>query len=181
MSSVQTDRVKTMLPSEALNRAFNFTGAHLPEVDESVVGDKSFESHAVRAGNIGLLLPDDRISELVENATVCRLPNTAAWFNGVISLRGNMIPVFDLHELFAINHGSLKRRLIAIGESETAVAFWVDDFPKLITITGEDDKTSSPPIPPLLRAHIHKYFIKDGQVWVDWRIESFFKALGKML
>jgi len=181
MSTVLADKPITMLPSEALNREFDLANVSFAEVDTSLEQFQTITTHSVLVGNIGLLLPNDKVSELVDKMTVCRLPNTAAWFNGVTTVRGNMIPVFDLHELFEINHENVKRRLIVVGETETAVAFWVDDFSQLITLTGEDNMGNTPPIPLLIKDHSREYYLKDGQVWVDWNFESFFTMLGKML
>lgn len=170
-----------MLPSEALNREFDLVNASLAELGAPTEQNQSVTTHSVLIGNIGLLLPDDEVSELVEKMDVCRLPNTSAWFNGVTNVRGSMIPVFDLHELFAIDYERLQRRLIVVGESENAVAFWVDDFPQLITLTSEDKMGSTPPIPSLIKEYAREYYLRDDQIWVDWNIESFFTTLGKML
>lgn len=172
---------RLMLPSEALNRNFELPdglmpGQLSPEQDAGLI-----DTHAVLVGNIGLLLPIDEISELIEDPAVCRLPNTSTWFSGITSVRGNMIPVFDLHELFDINYGDLKRRLIVVGDNETAVAFWVDDFPQIVSLGAVDEMTSAPPIPSLIRDHSRNYYRKEEQIWVDWNIETFVTTLGAML
>ena len=169
-----------MLPSEALKREFVLDDA--PQSQQRLVAEtESITTHGVLIGNIGLLLPRHEISELVNNLEVCRMPNTSTWFNGVTSLRGNMIPLFDLHALFDIVHENGNRRMIIVGEGETAVAFWVDDMPRMISLTADDNMTSKPPIPQLIRDHSRKFFLKDGQIWVDWDVQSFFKALGSLL
>jgi len=181
MSTVLAETTRLMLPSEALKRKFELPdglmpGQLAPEQDAGLI-----DTHAVLVGNIGLLLPGDEISELVENPAVCRLPNTSTWFSGITSVRGNMIPVFDLHELFDIAFGNLKRRLIVVGENETAVAFWVDDFPQIVSLGDADEMTSTPPIPSLIRDHSRNFYRKDEQIWVDWKIETFVTTLGEML
>ena len=170
-----------MLPSEALSREFVLPDApeagRIPTFGES----RDVTTHGVLVGNIGLLLPRQEVSELVTGLTVCRLPNTSAWFDGVTSVRGNMIPLFDLHELFDIAHEGIKRRSIIVGEGDTAVAFWVEDMPRMVSLTAEDGMTSVPPIPPLIRDHSRKFYLKEGQVWVDWDVQSFFTTLGNLL
>ena len=137
--------------------------------------------HAVLVGSIGLLLPADEISELVERARVCRLPNTSTWFSGITSVRGSMIPVFDLHELFDIAFERKQRRLIVVGEHEKAVAFWVDGFPSIVSLGDDEQESSAPGIPSLIREHAREYFIKDGQAWVDCNIEGLVTTLGEMI
>lgn len=181
MSTVLADTNRHLLPSEALNRGFEFADGMQPgQLDEA--RDAGYISpHAVLVGNLGLLLPDDEVCELIEDPEVCRLPNTSTWFSGITSVRGNMIPVFDMHELFDIVHEHLHRRMIVVGENEKAVAFWVDDFPRIVTLSEEDDVASTPPIPSLIREHARKYYLRDEQIWVDWNIETFVTTLGEML
>ena len=181
MNPDEFERQSPMLPSEALSRQFVLPDApqenSIPAFSES----RDITTHGVLVGNIGLLLPRHEVSELVAGLTVCRLPNTSAWFDGVTSVRGNMIPLFDLHLLFDIAHQGVKRRTIIVGEGETAVSFWVDDMPRMVSLTSDDGMTSVPPIPPLIRDHSRKYYLKDGQIWVDWDVQSFFTTLGNLL
>jgi len=169
-----------MLPSEALSREFVVSDAQQPQ-QRRAAESGNINSHGVLVGNIGLLLPRQEISELVNNLAICRMPNTSTWFNGVTSLRGNMIPIFDLHALFDISCQDIKRRTIIVGEGETAVAFWVDGMPRMVSLTTEDSMTSVPPIPTLIRDHSRRYYLKEGQIWVDWDVQSFFTTLGGML
>ena len=170
-----------MLPSEALNREFVLPDAPETERREEFFVSGDITAHGVLVGNIGLLLPRREVSELVDNLSVCQLPNTAGWFNGVASVRGNMIPVFDMHLLFDIAIETKRRRMIIVGENETAVAFWVDQMPRMVALTLDDSMTSVPPIPPMIRDHSRKYFLKDGQIWVDWDVQAFFTTLGNLL
>lgn len=148
---------------------------------DALEDDRGLPRHTVMVGNIGLILPHEEVSELIEKVSVCGLPNTRAWFAGITSIRGNMIPVFDLHELFAIERPAAGRRLIAVGENRTAAAFWVDYFPRLLVFADDELTTSEPPIPPLIREHARRYFLQDEQTWVEWDCKAFFAALGEQL
>ncbi len=170
-----------MLPGETLNQDLESGGDLLFDLGGAIEDDQGLHRHTVLIGKIGLVLPANEVSELIEKAAVCPLPNTQSWFDGVTSIRGNMIPVFDLHELFAIEEPAAGRRLIVVGENETAAAFWVDDFPRLLAFSDEDVTSTEPPIPLLLRQHARQYFRKDGQTWAEWDFKSFFAALGEQL
>ena len=169
-----------ILPSDALNREFALDEEAIPAA--SVVrGIASITTHAVRVGDIGLLLPAAEVSELVDRFPVCKLPNTPEWFSGVSSLRGNITPIFDLHELFGASVTSAKRRAIVIGSGETSVAFWVDGMPRMVVLGMEDDLSGDPPLPDFIKNHASRYFLKDAQLWIEWNVRQFFTALGKML
>ena len=169
-----------ILPSEALNREFVLDDQAMAQSGSSVEAI-SVTTHAVVIGDIGLLLPSDEVSELVERLPVCKLPNTPAWFSGVTSLRGNITPVFDLHELFGVPVKSSKRRFIVIGSGETAISFWVDEMPCMVVLGGEDLMAGDPPLPDLIRNHASRFFLQNNQIWVDWNVGQFFTSLGKLL
>ncbi|UCH39244.1 MAG: chemotaxis protein CheW [Gammaproteobacteria bacterium] len=170
-----------MLPVETLNQDPGSGGELLFDLGGAIEDDQDLQRHTVLVGSIGLVLPADEISELIEKAVVCELPNTPSWFNGVTSIRGNMIPVFDLHELFSIEQPAAGRRLIVVGENEIAAAFWVDDFPRLLAFADEDVTSIEPQVPSLIREHARQYFMNDGEAWVEWDFKSFFAALGEQL
>jgi twitching motility protein PilI len=169
------------LPSEALNREFVLGDEPVLEQSQPEQEYQVITTHAVRVGNIGLLLPSNEESELIENLPVCRLPNTPTWFNGVISLRGNMIPVFDVHELLGFEGKGKERKLIIVGVTETAAAFWVDEMPRMVMVTSDDSTRSSLPLPQLIKDHSRNYFLKDEQIWIGWDVKAFFTALGNLL
>lgn len=170
------------LPVDDASKQDLVTGEDLLfDLGAAVGDDHDLQVHTVLIGNIGLVLPKHEISELIDRPAVCRLPNTLSWFDGVISVRGSMIPVFDLHQLFSIEAPAGKRRLIVVGQNETAAAFWVDDFPRLLVLDDDDVTTAEPPLPSLIRAHAQRFFLKEDQAWVEWDVQAFFSALGEKL
>ena len=169
-----------MLPNDALT--LDIALGEMPQAEDArAIESDEVTSHGVLVGNIGLLLPRQQVSELVNNLAICRLPNTSAWFDGVTSLRGNMIPVFDLHVLFDIAHQGIARRTIVVGQGERAVAFWVDQMPRLVALSSEDLMSEVPSLPQLIADQCEEYYLKEGQIWVDWNVDEFFSSLGSML
>ncbi len=181
MSSAYAQQEHGLLPDEAPNPDLASGEDLLFDLGAAIDDDHDLQVHTVMIGNIGLVLPKSEVSELIERPAVCRLPNTLPWFDGVISVRGSMIPVFDLHELFAIEAPAGKRRLIVVGQNETAAAFWVDDFPRLLVLADEDSTATEPPLPALVREHARSFYLKHEQAWVEWDAQAFFTALGEKL
>lgn len=172
------------LPSEVLNRKFELADAPVDAAAGHVQSSgklQAITTHAVMVGNIGLLLPQNEVSELAENLSVCRLPNTPTWFNGVTSIRGNMIPVFDVHELFGVEGKGKGRKMIIVGSGETAAAFWIDAMPLMIKVSSDDMMNSSPPLPQIIRECSRRCYLKDDQTWIDWDVKQFFHNVGSRL
>ncbi len=172
------------LPSEVLNRNFELTDAPVEAVVEQVQSSEKYlaiTTHAVMVGNIGLLLPKNEVSELAENLSVCRLPNTPTWFSGVTSIRGNMIPVFDVHELFGVKGRGKDRKMIVVGIGETTAAFWIDEMPAMVMVTSDDMMSNIPPLPQIIKDFSRNYYLKDDQTWIDWDVNQFFNNVGSRL
>ena len=68
-----------------------------------------------------------------------------------------------------------------MGVTETAAAFWVDEMPRMVMVTSDDTTRSSLPLPQLIKDHSRNFFLKEDQIWIDWDVNSFFSALGKLL
>ena len=181
MNPAQAQLEQAQLAEAASNQELPAGESLLFDLGTTVDDDHDLQVHSVLIGNIGLVLPKHQVSELVDRPSVCRLPNTLSWFDGVISVRGSMIPVFDLHVLFSIEPPDGKRRLIVVGQNETAAAFWVDDFPRLLVLRDEDETSKEPPLPSLIRGHASRFYQKDEQAWVEWDVQAFFTALGERL
>lgn len=169
------------LPSEILNQGFVLDDSSVEEQIQAAEKFWAITTHGVVIGNIGLLLPQDRVSELIENVSICRLPNTSPWFQGITSVRGNMVPVFDLHQQLGMPATDTERKMIMVDSGETAAMFWIDYMPRLVMVTSDDMMPGRPPLPQLIADHARNFYLKDDQIWIDWDIRAFFTSLGTKL
>ena len=120
---------KLLRPSEALNR---FVPA---EQLGSVWAEQETEQtrYGFYTGNVGLIADLDKGSEVITEFKLCAIPNTPPWFSGVINLRGNLVPVFDLAILFEAETGASKKKyLIVIGKGDQAAGVLVDKLPTIL-------------------------------------------------
>ena len=88
--------MELMTPSSALTKPFiGINNTSNQEVDSE--NNESGSFHSFNIGPIGLLIPAETISELVEEVAFCQLPNTNTVLHGMANIRGKIIPIFDLH------------------------------------------------------------------------------------
>jgi len=73
------------------------------------------------------------------------------------------------------------RKLIVVGNGETACAFWVDEMPRMVMVTSDDSMSSVPPLPQMIKNHSRGYFYKNEQIWIAWDVQEFFQNLGSRL
>lgn len=85
-----------------------------------------------------LLLPEGLRMEVLMDAAVVRVPNTRAWFHGVISLRGVLLPLFDLGTWAGLREDRLASpQIVSIGSGPQACALRSDGMPMLLQVSAD--------------------------------------------
>lgn len=133
-----------------------------------------------QVGELGFMVPIDFFCELLDKYQVNRLPNVQPWFHGLINLRGNLVPVFDLK--MVLNKDAVdnkKRHLFVIGRGEKAVALWIDTYPEILALADMRPQKSPPELPPFLQRLLSRSFTLGGKTWLECDLDGLFTALGK--
>jgi purine-binding chemotaxis protein CheW len=80
-------------------------------------------------------IPISQVKEIIRYNRAAKMPNTPAYMDGIINLRGKVISVIDLIEKFAlaVEKGSDKQALIveAVGQE---VGLWVNSVTEVIRL-----------------------------------------------
>ena len=161
-----------LMPTEALNRF------QLAEDDLLTrrAPDVETKRYGVRLGSIGMLLPRDTVSEVLADEVIYPIPNTAPWFSGIINLRGNLVPVFELRQLLDTEVEPGRNQMIAVvDKGENALGFEIDGFPD--SVNTEDPLTQMPPLPGILQEFAKGAFLSDDTVWLDMDVRDFVGSL----
>jgi len=165
-------RDEWLSPHAALNR---FNPPEVIEVDTlpSQVAPTRF---GFRAGNIGLLVEQNTVSEVLEKLPVYPIPNTPLWLLGVMNVRGNLVPVFDLHQLLQTGASTSKNPTgLMLGKGEDALIILIDGLPQALNLSRRLKQL--PPMPKVLKGHIHTAYTKDGSIWLDFDHRGLFRVL----
>ncbi|WP_062152458.1 chemotaxis protein CheW [Beggiatoa leptomitoformis] len=161
-------------PSEALNRPLT----RQQETTQITGQLEVLRRLGFHVGNIGLLIAQNATSELIEVSSICPIPNTASWLLGLINLRGNLVPIFDLNLLLGLeNRVSKKNMLLILGRGETAGAIILDKLPQHVTFVNSDKLDSLPPLPAVLKPFATNGYEKNGEVWFNFDHQGFFESL----
>ena len=167
---------KLLSPSEALNR-------FIPtEQLGSAWSEQQIEEsrYAFTVGNVGLIADINAGSEVITEFNLCAIPNTPAWFAGVINLRGNLIPVFDLSLLFdKENQHSKNKYIIIVGKQEQAAGILTEKLP--VVLRNPDTLSEIPDVPEILKDHVRTAYKQEDTVWLEFEHEPFFDEIGKQI
>ncbi|WP_069471095.1 chemotaxis protein CheW [Candidatus Marithrix sp. Canyon 246] len=165
-----------LAPSQALNRSF------LHQTDESIPTEEVSRRLGFLIGNLGFVIANKTMSELSEMLSISPIPFTANWFIGLMNLRGNLIPVFDLYKLLDFEHAKVKKpMLVILGENETAGAIVIHSLPTHLNFVKSEQLTHLPPLPAILQPYMNNGYDQNGQIWLQFDHLGFFQYLASKL
>lgn len=164
------DRTRPLLsPGDAL--------ARFDPPKEELGGNDSYavaQRYGFHVGGIGLLIRPDTVAEMFEQATIFPIPNASPWLRGLINLRGNLVPVYDLRMLLeaADENEQPAQRLLILDRGDNMVGLLIDGLPQAIRGTGKP--THIPPLPSALKRHVSEAYAGDGTIWLEFDHRGFF-------
>lgn len=79
------------------------------------------------------------VQEIIKVLTITRVPRAGRFIEGVINLRGNVIPVFDLHKRFGVppTEDAGEARIIVFQFEDTRAGIIVDGVSEVMRIDGD--------------------------------------------
>ncbi len=159
-------------PNAALAHFEPPEGTHLTANEE--VRKEVRARYGFRVGELGLLIDPDAGSEVLAMPTVATLPGSPPGFLGLINLRGNLVPLYDLRALLGIasRQAEAGTMVLVFGQGEQAVGVVSEDYPSaLLTLLP---LSNLPPLPAALQSHVSAGYVQDERVWLEFDHLSFF-------
>jgi twitching motility protein PilI len=161
-------------PSQALNRPLNWAAQQKKHVHDNQISRRL----GFYIGNLGLLITKMATSELTYPLPLCPIPNTAAWLLGLINLRGNLVPVFDLHNLLQLKtRENTSPMLLILGSGDSAGAMLIDGLPHHLNFFDFDKLNTLPPLPKVIQPYTSSGYEKDNEFWFNFDHIGFFEHL----
>ncbi|MBU0499575.1 MAG: chemotaxis protein CheW [Gammaproteobacteria bacterium] len=133
-----------------------------------------------RMGGTALLIPAGTLAEVMEPPPAYRLPNTPAWCLGLINLRGNLLPVFDIRPLLdgEITPGS---RLLVLGSGADAAGLMVDGLPFSLELPLHGAISGRSLLHGLLEPHLGEFWRQGGELLISFDYRSLLRRLKRMM
>ncbi|MEX2516553.1 MAG: chemotaxis protein CheW [Gammaproteobacteria bacterium] len=137
--------------------------------------------YGFRIGPYNLLMGTKTLCEVVQNAAIYGVPNTANWVSGMMNLRGNLVPVFDIKQQLPDAGDDIENRcLLILDQNENAAGMYIDGLPVAleIDVSNSEHQTDIPSdLPAILRTHVSTAYISNDSVWLEIDHHALFEAL----
>ncbi|WAK02463.1 chemotaxis protein CheW [Methylobacter sp. YRD-M1] len=159
------------------------TEAGLPDLHigpaVSANGVQGMQRYGFRIGPLGFLFPEHCPGEIVMNPEIRPIPHTRNWMPGVMALRSNLIPVFDLHALLLESPADLNKPMVLVlDQGKQALGFVLQAPPQWLTGLMETP-TADVPVPDPIAAQVNKVYLQQETVWLAFDKTDFFTFLAE--
>lgn len=176
MKDRQQGSEEWLSPSVALNR-FNLPQGSIIDIAHQ---ENQRVRYGFRIGDLGLLIGVDTVSEVLENIPIFSIPRTPEWLSGLLNLRGNLVPVFDLKSFFQLQHEfHQKRHVLVLDRGDTTVGTLIEGLPQGVAATRQLSRL--PPLPSALQAYTSLAYVNEDAVWLEFDHKGFFQSIGNQL
>ena len=139
--------------------------------------EEKLARYGFRVSTLGFLIKTGCTSEVLHKPDIWDLPGSSPWLLGLINLRSNLVPVFDLRQLFDLppREVAAMQLVLVFDQGDKAAGLLIDDYPKPLA-----DLSSFPGLPQLpdeLQPHVRGGYVKGDSFWLEFDHESFFEDL----
>lgn len=140
--------------------------------------NRKINRYGYEVGAIRLLVPQNTLSEVLRKYTLYPIPNTREWLRGLVNLRGNLIPVYDVAMLFGMadspaNYDSL----LILDKGADAVGILINKLPVVCDLDNWQLLDESVSDIPVLEPFIKESYKKDDIVWSSFDHREFFRSI----
>ena len=166
-------------PTVALTRYFV-----TPEQDQGLSdapgGRGRIQRYGFRIGGCRFVHDLNLPVELIEMPKCYELPNSSEWFSGLVNLRGNLVPVFDLKRLLGeTGPAGGRRMLLVIGGGERSAALVIDGTPDHISLDAGSRVDEPENVPEFLRDQLLGAYRYAGETWYETNYQGVFQSLAQ--
>lgn len=124
MPQMPTEIIALLQQMERYNQAH---ASPLPQEEEV---KSKWSGIGVRIGNYYFVVALDYVREIMNYPRLSLVPGSKDWVMGIANVRGNLLPIFDLHRILGNVSTPLKRetRVLSIASGDLSAGLLVDEI-----------------------------------------------------
>ncbi|EXJ14499.1 chemotaxis protein CheW [Imhoffiella purpurea] len=161
-----------MPPSEALNRFQPLGNVLLARADAQQADDR----YGFRISSLGLMVQPRTLTELIPMTPIVAIPNGPSWLCGMINVRSQLVPVFDLSMMCGLPSPEDQPGgwILVLDAGERAVGLVVAEYPK--RLRDLRPVTQLPSLPDPLQRAVSAGYLEGDTLWLELDHRAFFSS-----
>ena len=130
-----------------------------------------------RLGGEDYAIAITKIQEIIVMKPITRIPQVPAFIEGLINLRGSVIPVVNLRTLFGLEHRDLddETRTIIVNVGDRTIGYIVDEVTQVMRIAADQIQAAPVSITAVSKQHIAGLAQLEDRLLVILEIERLLK------
>jgi len=141
--------------------------------------ERPLTRYGYKIENLNFLVPEETVSEVIQNPNIFNLPNSPSWIEGLINVRGNIIPVMNISKFLKTFKGEKPINILVFNKSDnkSAIAIMISELP--FSLEYNDSTTTIDNYPDELNEFISTGFSEGNIDWIEFNPQELFKKLAK--
>ncbi len=133
-----------------------------------------------RLGGARLVVPLREVSEIVPPFPLTPVPGARRWLRGVGQLRGELLPVTDLHEylLGRPEPHPQRSRILITRQGELSAGLAVGQVEGLQRFRAGQHASELPPLVPAVQVYVNGAYRREYDVWAVFALARLVRAPG---
>ena len=129
-------------------------------------------------GSMRFLVPKNTLSEVLRKYTIYPIPNTQNWFRGLVNLRGNLIPVYDISRLLGQQDVVTNyENLLILDKGPDAVAILINRLPEVCEVDQWQPLDDMSAVIPDLEKFTLESYRNGDMIWSSFDHREYFKSI----
>ncbi len=139
--------------------------------------DRPDTRYGYRIGNLHFLVPEKTVSEIIQSPSIFTLPNAPVWVEGLMNVRGSIVPVMNLGKLIKNENHNNKQQVLVLNKVNmtSAIALIIDGLPQ--SLVYEENTVSKEHYPAELSEFLGNGFQKDNTNWIEFDPQGLFEKI----
>ena len=115
--------------------------------------------------------------EVIKVDRITFIPSSPSYIKGIVNVRGNILPVTDLKNLFGLGfmEEAIGKRLVVVEKDDVQIGFLVDDVEEVVDILVEEIDPILATIPPKKAEYLSGQKQVGDKIIGLLKVESFFE------
>jgi twitching motility protein PilI len=158
---------KAVAPILLLHELDRRSRVHSQPLPQQLEVKHTWDGVSYRLGENRLVTPMEQVREILTSVSFSRLPGVKPWVRGVANVRGNLLPILDLHGLVLgeLTRMTRRSRVLVLHHQGIHAGLMVDEVLGMRHFFDEEFR----PEKNQLAASLHKYMtgtcFQEGETW----------------
>lgn len=140
---------------------------HAHSLPQQIEVKTTWDGVGFRLGEVSMVAPMEQVREILTHVTVSRIPGAKEWVRGVANVRGNLLPILDLHGFIygKVTKMSRHSRVLVMRHRGVTAGLVVDEVLGMRHFLDEEFGRDVQEKNPVLRSLLNGMFQQSGEAW----------------